>query len=289
MPLEHLLRHVLLVPAGIGLSVALALWFFARGAWPRWLGLVLGAAFAAAVLIGPNFSSRLPPASADALLPLTALLFAAFGLMRVTGVATGWRQHALQGAVFLPPAAWVAWLTASQVQEHYGWNSWQLAGVVLLATLGGAASVLLHRALAQKHPAPGVFAAWMITATGASVALILGRTARGAEFAGTLCAVLSPAFLVVMLRGRDARAEAFAAPVAGALYAVLLFGVLQGEMIWISAPLLILLSPAAGLLNLRSRSTWTVIGALSLVSLLPAAAAIFMSLMKAEAGSPAGS
>lgn len=287
MPLEHLLRHVLLVPAGIGLSVALALWFFGQGAWPRWLGVVFGIAFAAAVLVGPNFSTRMPPTSADALLPLTALIFAAFALLRFEGSAQGWRRHARQGLAFLPPSAWVAWTTASQVQDYYGWTTLQLTGVILAATLAGAASVLLHRAVARQHPAPGVFTAWMITGTGASLALILGRTARGAEFARTLCAVLGPAFLVVALRGREARAEVLAAPIAGALYAVLLFGVLQGEMIWISAPLLVLLAPAAGLLHLRSRSTWSVIGALGFVSLLPAAAAVFMSLMKAEAGSPA--
>lgn len=287
MPLDHLLRHVLLVPAGIGLVVALALWMGGKAAWPRWIGLLFAAAFAAALLVGPNFSSHLPPRSADDLLPLAAALFAVFSLIHLGAGATGSRRLLLDGAVLLPPSAWIAWLTASQVQAYYRWNAFALAGVVILATLGGVVSALLHREVARKHPAPGVIAGWLITATGASLALILGRTARGAEFAGTLCAVLGPAFVMALLRGREARAEAFAVPVAGALYAVLLFGVLQGELIWISAALLILLSSAAGLLQLRSRSTWTLIGALGFVSLLPAAAAVFMSLMKSEAGSPA--
>lgn len=287
MPIEHLLRHVLLMPAGIGLVVALALWFGGRAGWPRWSGLLLGVTFAAALIASPNFSSTVPPRSADALLPLAALLFAAFALIPTGGGAPGPKAWLREGAPLLLPAAWIAWQTASPVQDFYGWNGFVLAGVVLVAAAGGSASALLHRAVARKHPAPGVLSAWTITATAASVALVLGRTARGAEFAGTLCAVLLPTILVTLLRDREARAEAFAAPIAGALYAVLLFGVLQGEMIWISAPLLILLAPAAGLLNLRSRSTWTVIGALSLVTALPGIAAVFMSLMKSEAGSPA--
>jgi len=275
------------MPAGIGLAVALSLWIGGRAGWPRWAGLVLGAAFAAALIAGPNFGTALPPRSAEELLPLAALLFAACALIPARGGAPGPRAWLREGAPFLLPAGWIAWQTAGPVQEYYGWSALRLAGVVLLAAAGGAASALLHRAVARKHPAPAVIAAWTVTATAASVALLLGRTALGAEFAGTLCATLFPAFLVALLRDREARAEAFAAPIAGALYAVLLFGVLQGEMIWISAPLLILLSPAAGLLNLRSRATWTVIGALSLVSLLPGAAAVFMSLMKSEAGTPA--
>lgn len=287
MPLDLLLRHVLLVPAGIGLAVALAVWLRGPNSWPRWSGPLFGAAFAAALLLGPNFSSALPPRSADAWLPLAALLFAAFSLIRLEPAAAGRRRLLLDGAVLLPPAAWIAWLAAGEVREYYGWNGLMLAGVVALLALGGAASALLHRAVAQKHPAPGVLAGWLITGIGASFALLLGRFARGAEYAGTLCAVLGPLFVLALLRGREARAADLAAPIAGALYAILLLGVLQAELIWISAALLILLSPAAGLLNLRSRSTLTVVGALSLVSLLPAAAAVFMSLMKSEAGAPA--
>ncbi len=286
MPIEHLLRHVLLMPAGIGLAVALALWFGGRERWPLWSGLALGAAFAAALIVGPNFGSGLPPRNAEEWLPLAALLFAAAALVPVRGSAPGPRGWLREGAPFLLPAGWIAWQTASPVQEYYGWNALVLTGVVLLGAAGGAASALLHRAVARKHPAPGVLAGWTVTATAASVALLLGRTARGAEFAGSLCALLFPSFLLALTRDREARAAAFAAPVAGALFAVLLFGVLQGEMIWISAPLLILLSPAAGLLNLRSRATWTLIGALSLVALLPGAAAVFMSLMKSEASPP---
>jgi hypothetical protein len=88
--------------------------------------------------------------------------------------------------------------------------------------------------------------------------------------------------VLALLRGGDRRAEPYAAPVAGALYAALLYAVLQAELIWISAALLVLLAPAAGLLNLRSRSAWTLVGALGFVTLLPAAAAVFLSLMKAE-------
>ncbi len=290
MPVEHLLRHVLLFPIGCGLGVALLVFAAGRDRWPAWTGLALAVALAAALLLHPNFAAQFPPRSAEVALPWAAVAFALFGLIRLPGPAAGLERHALDAAVLLPPAGWIAWLTASEVREYYGWQALAFAGVVVLATLAAAASVLLHRAVARKHAASAVLIGWLLTGSAASLALLFGKLAKGAEFAGVLCAVLGPSVAVALLRGRPARADAYAAPFAGAVFAALLFGLLQAELIWISAALLVLLSAAAGLLNLRSRGAWATIGGIGIVTLLPAAAAVFLAFMQAavEPGSDGG-
>jgi hypothetical protein len=291
VPVEHLLRHVLLVPLGCGLGVALIVLAANSDRWPAWTGLAFAAAVATALLLHPNFAAQFPPRSAEAALPWAAAAFALFGLIRLPGPATGLGRHALDAAVLLPPAGWIAWLSASEVREYYAWQALVFAGVVVLATLAAAASVLLHRTVARKHAASAVLIGWLLTGSAVSLALLFGHTAKGAEFAGVLCAVLGPGVAVALWRGQSARADAFAAPFAGAVFAALLLGLLQAELIWISAALLVLLSAAAGLLNLRSRGVWATIGGIGIVTLLPAAAAVFLAFMRAavEPGSDGGS
>lgn len=288
MPLEFLLRHVLLAPAFCGLGAALLLLAAGRGRWPAWAGLAWAAAFGAAIALHPNFARGLPPETAEEWLAWSAAAFALLGLVRLPGPVAGWGRLLRDALPVLPVTALLAWRTAAPVREHYGWSGLEFAGVLAGATLAGGFSVALHRAVARSHPAPAVLAGWIVIATGAALALMLGDLAKGAEFGGALAAALGPVFLLALLRERGAAAEALAAPVAGALFAILMFGLLQAELIWISAALLLLLAPAAGLLRLRNSGTLSAVGALVFVAALPSAAAVFMSFMKHAAGADSG-
>lgn len=287
MPLEHLLRHVLLEPLLLGAAVALLLPFRRERAWPEWIGLAWAAALAFAVLRSTSFSSGWPPSAMGAL-PFAALLFAAGGLFRMPGPASGWSRVVRDAATHLPAALGVSWLIARDVREYYGWGPFAFLGVILLAGAAGAASVSLHLTLTRSHPAPAPLLAWLVLCLGVSVSLLFGRFATGLEFAAILAVTLGPAFLVALVFGRQVGATALAAPVAGAVFAVLLIGVLHASLIWISAALLALLLPASGLLRVRSRGLGPLLGAILFVTALPAAAAIFMSFMRASVGTGPG-
>lgn len=288
MTAEHLLRQVLLLPFACGLGVALLLAWVGPARRPAWGGLAWTAALALALALGDTFAPALPPASAEEALPFAALAFGLCAALRLPGPAAGWGRLARDAAVLALPALAIAWLTAAPVRAYYGWSGPAFAGVLALAALAGGFSGALHRAMARLHPAPGAFAAWLVIGGGASAALLLGRSAKGMEFAAVACSTLAPLMALALWRGRARSAEALAAPFAGAMFAVLLHGMLQAELIWIAAALLALLAPAAGLLSLRSRSAWTLVGALVFVTALPAAAAVFMSFMRASVGAGPG-
>lgn len=286
--LDHLLLYVLLAPLACGVGVGLLVHFAGRDRWPLWGGLAFAAALAVALALSPNYALVLPPRIADDGLPLAAAAFALSALLRIPGPGSGFGRLWRDALVCLPAAAALAWLTAAPVRAFYGWGPLAFAAVLTAAAVAGGFSAALHRAMARKHPAPGALAAWLVMGLGASLSLKFGHTVKGAEFGGVFCGVLGPVFLLALARGRARSAEAFAAPVAGALYAALLYGLLQADLIWIAAALLVLLAPAAGLLQLRSRSVWTLVGALGFVTLLPVAAAVFMAFMKAAAGEGSG-
>lgn len=273
MTLEHLLLWAIGAPAAAGILAAAALCCARRGGrWPAWSALLLGAALTAVGALHPNFGLRSPWSSAEAALPWAPLLWA-------LGSSLPGRA-ALAGSA--AAAAFFAWRTFTDVAEYYGWSPAQHAGLVLLATVAGLASAWLARTAARQHPAPAMLGAWTVIVAAASVVLLFGRTAKGAEFAGLAAASLTPAALLAFTRGRADDASAWAATVVGTMHAVLLFGLLQAEALWISVVMLVLLAPAAGLITLRNPRALPRAAGLAFVTLLPAAAAVVLAWFRAE-------
>jgi len=273
MPLEHLLRYAVGVPLLAGFLLAGALRLRSGPRWPVWTAWLFGAALLGALAFNPNFLVKAPWSSAEAALPWAALAWA--------GVAAWPGRFA--PLAFLLPAAFYSWRTFVDVSEYYGWSTIKLCALIAVSTVAAAASAWLAREVARRHPASASLSASSVIALGASAVLLLGRTAKGAEFCGVLAALLGLPLLMAFRAGRSDDASAWAVPFAGAIHAVLLFGLLQAEALWISVALLVVLAPAAGLIGLRDQRPLPRAAAVAFVTGLPAAAAIFLAWFKAEA------
>lgn len=279
MPLDHLLRHGVLAPSLGGVLLVLLLRGRAAGRWPWWSAPLFAAAILGALAWNPNFPIAAPWRSAESLLAWSPLLWGLTAALPPALAPAGWSAAALL----------VSARTFLDVAEYYGWSRPALAGLVALSAAAGAGSAWLTRAVARKHPAPAALTAWTVVAAGAGLALLLGRTAKGAEFAGVLAAALAPPLLYAFARGRAGDASAWAPVFAGAVHAVLLFGLLQAETLWISAAMLVVIAPAAGLITLRDPRPGSRAAGVALVTFLPVAAAGFLAWFQSEASRGSGS
>jgi hypothetical protein len=277
MDAEHLLLYALGAPLMAGLLLAGALHWRSGPRWPTGSALLLGVVLLAVFAWNPNFVLQAPWRSAEAALPWAALLWA------VAGAAPG--RYALPA--LLVPAGFVSWLTFTDVAVSYGWSTLVLTGWILIATVAGAGSAALARQVARQHPPPASLATTGVIALAASAVLLLGDTTKGAEYSGMLAATFLLPWLLSFRRGGGGDASAWAVPLAGALHAVLLFGLLQADALWISVAMLVVIAPAAGLITLRDERPLPRAAAVALVTALPSAAAIFLAWFKAEAA-PAG-
>ncbi len=276
MPLDHLLRYVVATPCVAGVLICVLLALRSGRTWPRWSALAVGAAFLGVLAFNPNFPLHAPWTSYESALPWAFLAWAICGML--PGSA------ALVSAAI--PAVFLSRMAVGEVAEYYEWNALQALTVVALSTLAALGSAWLARTVARKHPAPAVLSAWSVIALAASLVLVLGRTAKGAEYSGTLAMLLFLPLLLAFTRQRESDASAWAFGVAGALHAILLFGLLQANALWISVVLLVVLAQAAGLIQLRTTQTLQRALAVAFVTALPAAAALFLAWFQAEAARP---
>ena len=278
MPRGHVLRYVIGAPLLVWLLLAWVLRSRSAPGRSRLEALLLGGILLGLLAWNPNFPLKVPWSSGEAVLPWAALLWAGATLL----------PGRLALAALLLPAGFISWLFFTEVAEYYGWSRMQMGGWILISSIAAAASAWLTRRVARQHPASAALGASVVIALGASLVLLLGRTAKGAEFGATLAALLGIPLLISMRGARERDASSWAVPFAGAVHAVLLFGLLQAEALWISVVLLVVLAPAAGLIQLRDQRPLPRALAVAFVTALPVAAAIFLAWFKAEAAPSTG-
>lgn len=246
--------------------------------WPAWSAALFGVALLAARAWELGSWPSPPWRSFADALPWSGLM---------------WGAAALAPARLLPlvlalPALLLSRSGFSEAAERWDWGAAGAMALTSLSVVVAVGSALLARAAARAHPAPAPLGAWTLIAGAAAAVAAFGGSAAALDADGTLALALAPVLLLAATRGHTEDVSALAPAVTGTVHAALLYGLLRGEVLWISCVMLLLLAPAAGLITLRTKDVARRVAGVAFVTLLPAAAAVVLAWFLAELRAPTG-
>lgn len=269
MPLEHLLKHVVLAPLGAAVVLLLVFRVLARR---RKLPVVVEPVlvFVIAVLVGlwsnPNWSLSLWPQSDEEWLGV-GLIAAAFAEAS-RWIAQGWPWQ-LRPAL----AVILTWQLATPVRDYFGWGTFTFYGMLILIALLWSLFIVLARDASRRLPQPAFLLIMLLQGTALALLCVASEYATAAEAAGTACSAIG-----VLLAAHWWRPNAFdLRGLCGPWVMFLAFLSLNGRF-YVDMPILstflVLLAPAVVFLPRpsydRPRYHAIIAGAYALLFLLPA-------------------